>query len=1391
LNGFSHTDPEDLAFQLIAPNGSTNLVFMSGTDGYNQATNTTLTFSDAASNLLADYGDDPVGNPKPSGTFRPTSATTADSSNQSYTFTVTPNFSAPRGSNTLNGTFAGLSGSNLNGTWKLYITDSFGSVSGDSGSLSAYSITFTTTVSSVGTTTTVSTNPSQVFTTSPGNTATITATVTATGSPVTSGTVGFTDNGTAISGESAVPVNVSGQASFVYTAPSTEGAHTIVATYSGATGDLASNGQTSIEVDNHPTVNGSQICNGPITLGPVNQGSSPYGSRLYVPSSFSGSISAVTLSLDTMTSPDESSFALALASPSGAKYLVPMNEIGFNSGSIFSLSGTNIQLSDSAGASMPSGAQLNSGTFLPSAYLNNGNLTAFPSPVPALTASNYAAPTGTSTFASTFGGLDTVGTAPNNYWELFVTNTTGQTGSIGKWCLSFVTSTAPASTTTVTSSKDPSFVGDSVTFTATVTSGGNPVTQGTVTLMDGSTTLQGPTAPSGTGTVTFTTSSLTEGSHTITASYSGAPGVANVSTGTLTQEVDNHTVISNGGLTFCNPGTITLPNQSSTGTPYPSRIFVSNVPGTVSSLSVALNGFTRNDPSGTAVLLAGPQMQMNSQPENLILFSEAGDNNGAGGAFSVNNVNLVFQDGHTALPQFAQIVSGTYGTSDYTTFGAATFPSPAPATVNTTGTLNGEFGSSNPNGTWQLFPATPLQGTGDGTIGNWCLTFAENAPSLTVTKTASGSFAQASTTGQFTISVANAGPGATGGPNPVTVTDNLPAGMKVTAISANNWSCTTTLPAASIACSRSDALAAGSSYPDNIVLTVSVPASATPGTPTNTATVAGGGSASNTSGNAMVTVTQTPAAVTVVSGTPQSATIGMAFSNPLVATVKDGAGNPVLGVTVTFTAPSTGASVIFASTGNNTATAVTNSSGQAISPGFAANGTPGASYTVTASAVGATSANFTLTNNAPPPSLSLSKVSTGTFTQGQTGEWDLSVTNLTSNGPTTSAVTVIDTLPSGYTVANFATTAGTWSCSGAGTATATCVTTSTGLSTFPVIRIVANIPANSPVSVTNTAVVFGGGDLTHTNSSNGFPTSNTVSVTQTPASIAVVSGTPQSAVTGAAFQTPLVVVVKDAAGAAVSGVTVTFTAPASGASGTFSSTGTNTATASTAANGQATSPTFTANAIAGGPYSVSATAPGAGFTSFSLTNTAAAVQVTFSTSPAGLFFIVDGTTYSATTTLSLAANSSHNISTSSPQINSTNLNNFNHWSDGGAIAHSITVPSSATTFTAFFDTSVNVSSSVTVTGSGLIYNRVAKLFNGTITITNIGGGTIAGPLQLGLINLPAGVTLANATVSLGGNPYITIPGTLAAGQSVTVPVQFSDPSSANIGYQTVVFSGAF
>lgn len=89
--------------------------------------------------------------------------------------------------------------------------------------------------------------------------------------------------------------------------------------------------------------------------------------------------------------------------------------------------------------------------------------------------------------------------------------------------------------TVLNSSPNPSVFGQSVTFSATVSSAADSAPTGTVTFSDEATSLGTGTLAS--GQATFTTSSLSVGSHSITAQYSGER-ISGVSSGSLTQNVE-------------------------------------------------------------------------------------------------------------------------------------------------------------------------------------------------------------------------------------------------------------------------------------------------------------------------------------------------------------------------------------------------------------------------------------------------------------------------------------------------------------------------------------------------------------------------------------------------------------------------------------------------------------------------------------------------------------------------------------------------------------------------------------------------------------------------------------------------------------------------------------
>jgi hypothetical protein len=119
------------------------------------------------------------------------------------------------------------------------------------------------------------------------------------------------------------------------------------------------------------------------------------------------------------------------------------------------------------------------------------------------------------------------------------------------------------------------------------------------------------------------------------------------------------------------------------------------------------------------------------------------------------------------------------------------------------------------------------------------------------------------------------------------------------------------------------------------------------------------------------------------------------------------------------------------------------------------------------------------------------------------------------------------------------------------------------------------------------ALVF----LTGCNSSNFSTPAETIAAT---------SGTPQTAQVNTAFAAPLVATVM-MGGTPVSGAFVTFSAPATGASGTFAG-GTSTETDTTNSSGVVTSSTYTANGAIGADTVTASVAGVIATTTFSLTN---------------------------------------------------------------------------------------------------------------------------------------------------------------------------------------------
>ena len=156
--------------------------------------------------------------------------------------------------------------------------------------------------------------------------------------------------------------------------------------------------------------------------------------------------------------------------------------------------------------------------------------------------------------------------------------------------------------------------------------------------------------------------------------------------------------------------------------PYPSNIVVAGAPIIIGSMRVTLYDYSHTVPDNVDVLLVGPGGGI----RNMVLMADAGGINPQG------PVTLSFTDaGAGVLPDSGPLTTGNREPTSWVP-GVANFPAPAqPGPYNEPGstpggagtqTLFGNFGMTNPNGTWSLY--IRQQGGGAGVVqGGWGLEF--------------------------------------------------------------------------------------------------------------------------------------------------------------------------------------------------------------------------------------------------------------------------------------------------------------------------------------------------------------------------------------------------------------------------------------------------------------------------------------------------------------------------------------------------------------------------------------------------------------------------------------------------------------------------------------------
>jgi len=1051
FSGSSGGGLNGMAMALVPPTG-TALDMLSGVCNSNE---TTITLDDSTTANGTDNNDGLIpgigfGSNCPSalsGTYRATDYFPEEDTFSSpgpstyYSAGIDNSNASDYGSGTSDFTLAfGLpaSASSMDGTWTLYIANEVGSPYPSSGSLGSWSIAFTT-EAAAATTTSLTANPngqtSNVYTTANGGPATsvaLTATVTSSGSPVSGGTVTFYDSTGSSAGSGTAlgsPVSVSdgeAQANVTFSS-SQEGLRNISAVYNGVSGTYApsTSGEPTVLTVNHPSnPSNDTYCNGPITINSNSSaaqdgtGGYPYPSQIIL-SGISGTIENLTVELNGLQAEDPNFMGFMLQAPSGnALELMSWTDGNGPGGDPPALtsSSTDVYLDDTGSGLLQGSQETDNTEVCPSGspcrpaddYTEIGPLytDAFPSagsPFSSPTNLGKAYPTGTATLTSQFGG----GTA-NGTWLLYLDNWLSEStsnngslpyGQLTQWCLSFTMQQgADATATSVIGTPNPATITSgttaSVTLTANVTdvsNSGTLVNAGSVTFVDGSTTLgSSPVSSSGQATIS---ASLNEGTHQIVASYSGTDSGSpefGISTGKIDVRVNKATSLPTSGsragpYTYCNAGSITAPGLGldyGAAAPYPSNIFVTGLPGTVNAVTVTLDGFSTKDQGDLMSLLVGPGgnnldffsltgTNVSQAPSPLnIVFSDTASNiiadNSSGNLTSSGSFKPTSYNTSIAYPQCppnatdcgSENVGPPLASSPFTpTNKAATAGTSNLGNANAAGVFGGTNSSTyNGNGTWSLY-VDDGGPTGDGEITNfsgWCVNLTVNLPSISFSGPTSSSFPQGGTGSLPAVTITNEGingAGSIGDPtqtaaNAMTVTDTLPTGLTYSSSTGADWSCSAT--GQTVTCRNQDTVGFNSDFSP---LTINVNVSNTASGPIgNNAVSVSDAEASNTPAAQTASVTiEVPPSITSAAST----TFGTGVAGSFTVTTN---GNPAPALSETGALPS---GVTFIDNGNGTATLA----------GTPALGSAGNyPFTIAASNGIAPDAmqSFTLTVNPPP-----------------------------------------------------------------------------------------------------------------------------------------------------------------------------------------------------------------------------------------------------------------------------------------------------------------------------------------------------------------------------------------------------------------------------------------
>jgi hypothetical protein len=553
---------------------------------------------------------------------------------QSVIFTVTVQ---PSGAGTPTGTITLMDGATSIGSGSLSGSNSVqftvGTLSGGAHSITAAyggdanfsgntSAALVETVNAASTATAVasSTNPA-----SAGQTVTLTATVQPSVGTTASGNVSFLDGATSLG--SVTLASNTAQLTISTLAP---GAHSITAVYGGSANLAGSTSAVLVETVNQAATTTTVTS----SLNPA-----PYGQAVTfvvtIQPSTGGNVTGAvnlldgttTIGVTTLVAGQHNSVSFPLTGMQGgthtitATYAGDANYTGSTSAALtqtFTQGTTTTSIASSVNPAALGQTVTLSATIVPSV--------------------SGSAVGGTVTF---FDGATAVGTAypSNNVAQLAISSLAAGSHSITAKAAgdaNFSGSTSAvltqsvsqgATTTTVASSLNPSAFGQAVTFVASIQPPSGNSASGTVTFLDGSTSLGTATVSSNAAQITV--SGLAPGSHSITASYGGNANLAGSTSGVLTQTV-NKAATSTSVSSSMDPSTY---GQSVTFTATVQPASGSSPTGTVTFLDGSTQLGTGNLSGGVAQFTtAGTALNAGAHS---ITARYAGDSNFAGSTSGV------------------------------------------------------------------------------------------------------------------------------------------------------------------------------------------------------------------------------------------------------------------------------------------------------------------------------------------------------------------------------------------------------------------------------------------------------------------------------------------------------------------------------------------------------------------------------------------------------------------------------------------------------------------------------------------------------------------------------------------------------------------------------------